>query len=180
MSCSKRRHQVAGDGVLFFFLDRAEAGVLMRHEDVFGHAQVGVEIQFLIDDADAVMIGIARGTDMNGLPVHEQLTGGCLLNARQNFHQGRFARAVFADQDVHLTAINVEIDILEGDGARIDFGDLFGLQQQFGRRLGHDALTVRIPGTTTMSSSLSSVNAPANVTCLPVRLVTSPSGVMIC
>jgi hypothetical protein len=45
------------------------------------------------------------------------------LNLREQFHQGRFPRAILARHDMHLTRINVQIHLIDSDNARKSFGN---------------------------------------------------------
>ena len=56
---------------------------------------------------------ICRGT--HGPSGERDLAGVGFVNARQNLDQGRLAGAVLTEQRVNLAAIEIEVDVIEGD-----------------------------------------------------------------
>ena len=60
--------------------------------------------------------------------IHEDLALRRCQHAKQHLHQGRFSRAVFADEGMDLTLFDLQIDIMVcHNAARIDFCDVPGL-----------------------------------------------------
>ncbi len=68
------------------------------------------DFQFLMNDADAVTCRFPRRTDHDGLAVDPDRSGIGLMNPGQNFHQGGFTRAIFADERDDFTARDIESD----------------------------------------------------------------------
>jgi len=114
--------------------ERAAVG-LGAEDDVFGDAEVGRDGEFLVngDDAGAAGVeGIARGERS---AVELERAGVGRVNAGEDFHEGGFAGAVFADERVDLTGGNVEVDAGKGGGGAEAFVDL-GEAQARGHGVG--------------------------------------------
>ena len=94
-------------------------GDLAGGEDVLGHGQVGEQIQFLEDDADAPPCGVGAAAEHHRLAVDQDASRGRLLNAGDDLHQRRFAGAIFTDQHVDGPAAHGEVGMAHGDGAGI-------------------------------------------------------------
>src|ERR1700722_14966886 len=77
----------------------------------------------LENSADAQVEAFPRRTDPDRLSAHGNDAGVRLLQASENAYEGRFSRAVLAEQDVNLTGENVERHIIVGNDARESFGD---------------------------------------------------------
>ena len=54
--------------------------------DIFGYAQIRAEIHFLIDDANATLLGLQRRAQVDRLTVHKHLAGSGLFDTCQNLH----------------------------------------------------------------------------------------------
>ena len=111
-------HLVMGDAVHFLHAQqavRARAGVeLAPHEEVARDAHQRVEREILVDRADPRRAGIARRAEVDRLLVDIDLALGRLVHAREDADQRRLAGAVVAEQRVHLAAIDLEIDAVQG------------------------------------------------------------------
>ena len=94
---AKRRARIAG-------LDR----------DILADRHPFDEAEILMNERDRQPI--CRGT--HGPSVERDLARVGFVNARQNLDQGRLAGAVLAEQRVNLAAIEIEVDVIEGDASR--------------------------------------------------------------
>src|SRR5690606_30281045 len=101
---------------------------------------------------------------------------GRALDTRDDLHQRRFSGAVLADQHVHLAAVDVEIDLVECDGARINLCHLLSAQNHVWRGAGffrkdcgrgHYSAILRRTGTTITLSRFSIEIAPINSIVFP-------------
>ena len=52
--------------------------------------------QFLMNNANAQVLGSARAGNSDRLSVHHNFTSVRVINTRENFHQGGFACTIFA------------------------------------------------------------------------------------
>jgi len=78
----------------------------------------------LVDHADAVAVGIARGADDDLLAVDEDLSLVGEVNAREHVHERGFAAAVFAEQRQDLAPVDIEPDAVIGDDGAEALGDV--------------------------------------------------------
>ena len=112
-----------------------EAGLTERifraEEDVLRDVEVDDQGLFLIDHADAVVLGVHRGLRGIGFAAERHRAGGLRLRADDDLQQGGFARAVFADEADDLTRVDIQLDALEGLGAGEVFGDLLCTENDF-------------------------------------------------
>ena len=97
-----------------------DAGRLLAEHDVLRDGHHGNEHEMLVHHADAGMDGIARRVEAHGLAVQEDLSGIGPIEPVEDVHQRRLAGAVLAEQRVHLTAPDVEADVV----VRYDAGEL--------------------------------------------------------
>ena len=111
LSNSSLRHVVHP----FLIEEKREAlARLAADEDVLRGGEVRHEIQFLVDDADAQVLGRAGVGDVDFLPLVEDPAGIPLVHARQDLHQGGFARPVLPHQGVHLAGAQIVTAIAQG------------------------------------------------------------------
>ena len=101
-------------------------GHVAPEENVLGDREVGAEIELLEDDADALLRRIEHGGEPHFLAAHHDAAGGRLIDAGEDTHQRRLAGAVLADQHIDRPLVDVEIDILQGNGTGEDAGHLLG------------------------------------------------------
>ena len=118
------RHGAAGDHADL----AADAGTrdLAAEEHVLEHGQVGREREILVDGGDAVALGVADR-------VHLDAVGGDLEMARirhldpaQALREGRLAGAVVAEDRDHLTAVQLEGDVVQRADVAVDLADAVG------------------------------------------------------
>ena len=78
----------------------------------------------LVDHADAERIGIVRAVDLNFFPILPDGTLFCLIQTKQDAHEGRFAGAVFPQQRMDLSMPQLQGDIIVGDDTRKTLGNM--------------------------------------------------------
>ncbi len=98
-------------------VDEAEAAGLAAEKDVLGDAQVRYEVELLVDGCDAVPLGVLRAVDAHGLAADEDAARVRTVGAGEHLDECRLARAVLAEQGVHLAGAQIEIDAVERDHA---------------------------------------------------------------
>ena len=101
---------------------RRAAREFARREDVLGDREVAEEVQLLKHDADAVRRRVGGVGEHDGLAVEQDATERRAFDAGDDFHQGRLARAVLADQHIDRAAPDLEIGLFDRDRAGIDLG----------------------------------------------------------
>jgi hypothetical protein len=81
--------------------------------------------QLLVDDGDPLLARLADGADAEvqfvAIVNDAAFIVAVRIDARQNFHQGRFAGAVFAAQPMNLAATNLDRYVVQ----RGDAGEAF-------------------------------------------------------
>ena len=85
----------------------------------------------LVHHADAELDRLAGRIDADLLPIEENLALGRLVEADENVHERRFARAVFSKEGVYLTFCDREIDVLIGIEIAEPFADVLHAKQLF-------------------------------------------------
>ena len=98
-------------------------------EHVLRRRQVVHQEEFLVDDADARLLGGERGRQGDGFTPHQDLALVGLVEPRENLHQRRLAGAVLADERVHLPGAQGEVDALQRPDPREELADTPGLEQ---------------------------------------------------
>ena len=96
----------------------------------------------LVNHAQTGVNGIARRVEMDPLPIDGDRAFFRLVHAGQHVHQGAFARAVFAEQSMHLALAQIEIHVVIGEDAGEPFDNaphLDGVDS-----LGHGDLRGRV------------------------------------
>ncbi len=88
---------------------------LVAEVDVFRHRELRHEHQFLVNDHDACVFGVAYILGLERLAVPEDLPvpRAVRIHRRQHFHQRGFARAVLAAQSDAFTGRHLEVDPVE-------------------------------------------------------------------
>ncbi|MND68431.1 hypothetical protein D3C80_598800 [compost metagenome] len=89
-------------------LHQALARAEVIDADVLGHRQVWRQGELLVDHRYPQAQGIGRFGDARRLLVQQHLAGIAQVGASEDFHQGRFTRAVLAHQCVYLTGLGAE------------------------------------------------------------------------
>ena len=97
---------------------------LETERDIFSGSEDVDQLEVLVDHADAVAVGIARGADDDLLAVDEDLSLVGEVNAREHVHERGFAAAVFAEQRQDLAPVDIEPDAVIGDDGAEALGDV--------------------------------------------------------
>ncbi|MNC42983.1 hypothetical protein D3C75_918200 [compost metagenome] len=93
----------------------AKAGArLAAEEDVGGNRQLRQQVQLLVDDADPLILGVARSLEVDRLTAVADAARIGLIDAGQHLHQGGFAGAIFTEQGHHLARIDSQARFVEG------------------------------------------------------------------
>ena len=107
-------------------LDNATPGDFAPDEDVLRDAEIGKELELLKNNPNPGARRLACRLEFDRNSVQKNASRSRLGDTSQNFHQGRLARSVLANEHVNRALINGEIDLIERQGARITLGDLLG------------------------------------------------------
>ena len=86
----------------------------MAKRNVLSHRQRRGEHEMLVHHADALCDRVARGAQGERLFAPENFAGVGTQHPIEDIHQGRFARAVFTDERVHLAAADTKADMVVG------------------------------------------------------------------
>ena len=103
---------------------------LAAEEDVGGDAELGDEVELLVDDGDAGPLGVADAGEADGRAVDQDLAGVGGLDAGEDLHQRRLAGAVLAHERVNLAGAEVEVDAVERGHAGEALADAVGAQER--------------------------------------------------
>ena len=101
---------------------------LLAEEDVLGDGQDRDQHEVLVDHADAAGDGVGRAGDPDRRPVEQDLALVGRGQPVQDVHQGRLARPVLAEEGVDLARVDLEVDPVVGDHARIALRDATHLE----------------------------------------------------
>ena len=97
----------------------AEPALVGAAEDeVLGDREIGEGDRLLVDQRDAELLRRDRVGDLDRLAVEREGAARRAVDAREDLREGRFARAVLAEQRVDLAAPQVEVDIAQHLDAR--------------------------------------------------------------
>ena len=99
-------------------------------EDVLGDVEVRHQREFLKDHGDAQAARVRWRCDAHRLPQEQELTAVRMVRAAERLHQRRFAGAVLPEQDVDLTGVDRQRDVIERTDAGKRFRDAAHLQQR--------------------------------------------------
>ena len=100
-------------------------------EDVVGHRQGRHQAQVLIDHGNPLGLGLFRAGEAAGLAKQQHLAAITAMKTVEQLDQGRLARAVLADDGMHLAPLEAKRHILEhGDAVKplLDTARLDGVQ----------------------------------------------------
>jgi len=89
------------------------------------------EVEFLMDDANADGLGFARAGEADGFSLEEQLSLVVGDDTGEDFHEGAFAGAVFADDGVEFSPTDVERNIRECEDSGIELRDVLDGEDVF-------------------------------------------------
>jgi hypothetical protein len=99
-------------------VEERPAARLGREDDVLRHRHYRYEHEVLVHHAHAPIDRIAGRRDANGLPVQMDLALVGVVEPVEDVHERRLARAVLAEQGVHLALGQLEVDAVVGDHPR--------------------------------------------------------------
>jgi hypothetical protein len=100
-------------GVHRGIVEQPAAFLLVAEKDVLRDGEIFGKVELLVDQDDAVGLGVARVSEMPHFIIHPQFAAGELLVSRENFHQGGLAGAVLADQAVDAARCQIEADAVQ-------------------------------------------------------------------
>ena len=112
-------------------VDEDALRVLVAEDDVVKHRHCLDKHEVLVHHANAELDRLAGRIDADLLPIEENLALGRLVEADENVHERRFARAVFSKEGVYLTFCDREIDVLIGIEIAEPFADVLHAKQLF-------------------------------------------------
>ena len=114
-------HLVCGHPV-----DHAALGGLVAQKDVFCDGQQGHQRQLLVDDGHAQVFAVANALELALFPLkHDGAAVAAVgVNAREDFHQRGFARAVLAHDGVDFSGAYPQVDLVQGNDAGEGFADI--------------------------------------------------------
>jgi hypothetical protein len=93
--------------------ERAKDERLTAKKDVLGRSQFGNQVQFLVNDRDAGALRVLNAREPNRGALDLDLAFIFDVHAGENFHQGRFARAVLTHKGVDFAAPQIEVDVAQ-------------------------------------------------------------------
>jgi hypothetical protein len=93
-------------------VDQAEpAAGFAAEEEIAGHAHQRDEVDLLVDGGDARLLGLQGRGEADRRAVVDDLARVRLVDAGENFDQGRLARAVLADEGVDFPGAGCEVHV---------------------------------------------------------------------
>ncbi len=98
---------------------------LAANEDVLGNGQVGHQVEFLMDHADAQVLGGPGVVDLDLFASDQDPARVLRVNAGEDLHQRRFSGAVLPDQRVHFAGRQLELTLRQRVHAREGLFDTF-------------------------------------------------------
>ena len=110
--------------------ERAAPGLLGAERDVLRDREDGHQHEVLVHHADAGRDGVPRAAEGPRLAVHQDLALVRLQQAVELVHQGRLARAVLAEQRVHLAGLDGQVDVVVGHQVAEALGDAAQFESQ--------------------------------------------------
>ena len=106
--------QLAGITVQALPVDGAQRGAwLTAEEDVLAGGKARHQIEFLVDDGDAAVHRLTWGGEDHFLVTQPQRAGVIAIDAGENLHQRRLARAILTGQRMHAPRAQRQVDTLE-------------------------------------------------------------------
>ena len=148
----------------------------MRDENVLGDGLRGEVQQFLVNEGDAVALGIFRRMEPDLAAVEEDVAGIGVVDAAEDVHQGRLAGAVDADEADNLAGANLERNVVERLDARELLGD--SRHAETGRSGAHRGALERRTSSPMMTTSTTPLMTIAMKGDTPTRLKELPRTVM--
>ena len=106
-------HRLGRAAIHLPVIDRQPAPKLAPEKHVFGDRQVRRQHDLLMDQNDAAPLRVDRAFQLDRRAVELDRAAGGREMARQDLHQRRLARAVFADDRVDLSGANADRDVAQ-------------------------------------------------------------------
>ena len=85
---------------------------LVGEDDVLGHGHHRDQHEMLVDHSDPVLDRVARRREGDPLSLDQDLALVGVVQAVEDVHQRRLSGAVLAEQRVHLSLAQVEVDVV--------------------------------------------------------------------
>ena len=123
--------------------ERAAHSAMVAEDDVLRDGERRNEAEVLVHHRDPRVERVARGREVDGLPKEPDLALVGPVEPGEDVGQRRFARAVLAQQGVHLAGGRLEVDVV----VRNDCGEALGDAPHLdcgGRRRGGGSLPVLV------------------------------------
>ena len=98
------------------------------HENVFSDGEFGKQQQFLIDGRDTGFLRVNGSFKGDRVAIERDFACIRPVDAGNQLDQGRFAGAIFAQERVHFTGLNVETHIIQGFDTWKRLADMFERQ----------------------------------------------------
>ena len=95
----------------------------MADENVLGDAEIREQARMLVHDRDAMALRIERCCELDSVAIERNLPGVGPIDAGQQLDAGALAGAVLAQQRQHLTGMECQGNVADGNGAAERFGD---------------------------------------------------------
>ena len=104
ISISNLFQRLPGKGIHLFPVDTAKTMWLMPKHNIFGNRNIGTQVDFLINRADANFLGMLRRSHLNSLPSNSmEPESGCSTPV-MTLDQCGFSSSILADQGVDLAS----------------------------------------------------------------------------
>jgi hypothetical protein len=110
-------------------------------KDIFCNRQVIHQLQFLMNDADAGRLCLARAVKIDTLAVIANFSGIFRIDAGEYLHQRRLSGAVLAHQGMNFAGIQFEADVVQRPDARKTLAQLLNGSEFHGHGPSHPGLT---------------------------------------
>ena len=110
-----------------FPLQKAVFGVFHAQNNVVQNGEAFYQLKVLMHHADAQGVGIVGVVDRHFHAVFADHALLCLIQAKEDTHERRFSRAVFAQQRVNFSFSQLERHIVIGNDSGKPFGDVHHL-----------------------------------------------------
>src|SRR6185436_543376 len=100
-------------------------------ENIFTYGHFPDEGEFLVDNRNARLFSVAHSAELLRAAFDEDLTTilRVWVDAAEDLHQGRLTSAVFPDQRMHLTLLQIQTDAIKRTNTREGLGDVAHLQK---------------------------------------------------
>ena len=119
------------------------AAILVAHEDVLRHVEIGEDRRLLVDGGDPGPLRLARALEGRLLAVDADDAGVRRVDAGHDLDQRRLAGAVLAQQRVRLARVERQRDVVERLRRVEPLGDAAHLHHGRRRSHGHDVVCGR-------------------------------------